>query len=224
MKLLLVEDEELLSDAISKGLKKLGFAVDQAYDGEMALYLYEVNTYDLVILDLNLPVIDGMEVLRRIRKSDMDTKVLILSARSDIQERVCGLNEGANDYLIKPFDFQELAARIHNLVRRTFLQTPSKLSAHGITIDLLAKTVTQNQERIPLTYKEYSILEYLMMNQGRVIPQSELIEHVWDSEADPFSNALKFQLHALKKKLGKTNIICNVRGQGYIIQGEKNDE
>lgn len=224
MKILLVEDEELLSNVITKGLKKLGFAVDQAYDGESALYLYEVNNYDLMILDLSLPVIDGMEVLERIRQKDFETKILILSARSEITDRVCGLNQGANDYLVKPFDFEELAARIHNLVRWTFTQAPAVLSIETIRLDLLAKTAAANNLQLSLTNKEYAILEYLMLNQGRVVSQSEVIEHVWDSEADPFSNALKFHLHSLKQKLGQENIISNVRGQGYIIKGDTQNE
>lgn len=224
MKILLVEDEELLSNAIAKGLKKLGFAVDQAYDGEAGLYSYEVNTYDLIILDLNLPIIDGMEVLERIRKSDFETKILILSARSEITDRVSGLNQGANDYLIKPFDFEELVARIHNLIRRTFAQTPSVLSNGNITIDILAKTVMLDNNPLSLTNKEYAILEYLMLSQGKVISQSELIEHVWDSETDPFSNSLKFHMYSLKKKLGQENFIQNIRGQGYIVKGDKSNE
>lgn len=224
MKILLVEDEELLSDAIAKGLKKLGFAVDQVFDGETALYSYEINNYDLIILDLNLPIIDGMDVLHRIRKTDFETKILILSARSEITDRVSGLNQGANDYLIKPFDFDELVARIHNLIRRTFAQAPSELSMGSITVDLLAKTVTMDKVPLFLTNKEYAILEYLMLNQGKVISQSELIEHVWDSEVDPFSNSLKFHLYSLKKKLGQENFILNIRGQGYIIKGDKKNE
>lgn len=224
MKILLVEDEELLSKAIAKGLKQLGFAVDQAFDGEEALYAYEVNAYDLIVLDLNLPVVDGVEVLRRIRETDLQMKILILSARSEVGDRVAGLNEGANDYLVKPFDFEELTARIHNLMRRTFLQTPAVLRAGKLAVDVLAKSVTLGQDPLSLTNKEYGILEYLMRNQNRVVSQSELIEHVWDSEADPFSNALKFHLHALKKKLGDTDLICNVRGQGYIIKGDRAHE
>lgn len=224
MKILLVEDEELLSNVITKGLKKLGFAVDQVYDGEAALYLYDVNNYDLIILDLNLPIIDGMDVLGRIRQNDFKTKILILSARSEIIDRVSGLNQGANDYLVKPFEFDELVARIHNLIRQTFIQTPSKLSVRNLTIDLLAKTVAINNVFLSLTNKEYAILEYLMLNQGKVISQSELIEHVWDSEADPFSNSLKFHLYSLKKKLGQENIISNIRGQGYIIKGDSANE
>lgn len=220
MKILLVEDEELLSQVITKGLKLLGFAVDQVYDGEEALYYYEVNSYDLIILDLNLPVIDGVEVLHKIRKADSETKILILSARSEVSDRVAGLNDGANDYLMKPFDFEELTARINNLIRRTFTQAPQTLCAGSVAIDVLAKSVTINQTPLPLTSKEYAILEYLMLNQNKVISQSELIEHVWDSETDPFSNALKFHLHSLKKKLGNVDLICNIRGQGYIIKGD----
>lgn len=221
MKLLLVEDEELLSRAIAKGLKQLGFAVDQAFDGEEALYAYEVNVYDLIILDLNLPVIDGLEVLGQIRQRDLETKILILSARSEVGDRVSGLNQGANDYLVKPFDFDELIARVHNLLRRAFVQRPAVLCAGEIAVDVLAKSVTLQGTPLSLTNKEYGILEYLMDNQGRVCSQSELIEHVWNSEADPFSNALKAHLHTLKKKLGHLDVICNVRGQGYIIKGDE---
>lgn len=224
MKILLVEDEDLLSKVIAKGLKKLGFAVDQAYEGDTALYCYEVNNYDLIILDLNIPIIDGFEVLRRIRKTDFETKILILSARSEINDRVLGLNEGANDYLVKPFDFEELTARIYNLIRRTFVQTPCVITAGHIALDLLAKSVNLNKIPLTLTNKEYAILEYLMLNQDKVISQSELIEHIWDSEADPFSNALKFHLHSLKKKLGNMDSILNIRGQGYIIKGDKTNE
>lgn len=224
MKILLVEDEELLSNAIAKGLKQAGFAVDQSFDGAEALYAYEINSYDLIILDMNLPVIDGNEVLRQIRKSDLKTKILILSARSEVGDRVAGLNDGANDYLVKPFDFEELIARINNLIRRTFVQAPVVLCARGISVNILSKSVTLNQTPLALTNKEYAILEYLMLNQDRVISQSELIEHVWDSESDPFSNALKFHLHELKKKLGNAELICNVRGQGYIIKGDKEYE
>lgn len=220
LKILLIEDEEMLSNTIAKGLKKTGFAVDQAYDGENALYSYEVNEYDLLILDLNLPVIDGMEVLSRIRERDCQTKILILSARSDVADRVCGLNQGANDYLIKPFDFDELVARIHNLLRQSFIQKPSMVSIKNVTLDLLKKTVTVKGTPLTLTNKEYAILEYLILNKERIISQSELFEHVWESETDPFSNTLKYHIYSLKKKLGTENIVFNIRGQGYVIKGE----
>lgn len=221
MKLLLVEDEELLSNVIAKGMKKTGFAVDQAFDGQEALYLYEVNDYDLLILDLNLPVLDGIEVLQKIRSTDLETKILILSARSEITERVTGLYQGANDYLVKPFDFDELVARVHNLLRRSFTQASKTMTVGNLSVNLSNKSVTLNQKPIQLTNKEFALLEYLMLNRGRVISQSELIEHIWESESDPFSNALKFHLSSLKKKLGCENPILNVRGQGYTIKEEE---
>lgn len=218
MKILLVEDEELLSNVIAKGLKKIGFVVDQVYDGESALYSYEINNYDLILLDLSLPIVEGLSVLSQIRENDLETKILILSARNEIADRVTGLNQGANDYLVKPFDFDELVARINNLLRWTFKQVPTTVSIGNIVVDLLAKTVFVSNEQLFLTNKEYSILEYLMLNREKVISQSELIEHVWESESDPFSNALKFHLHSLKIKLGEENVIFNIRGQGYTLK------
>lgn len=224
MKILLIEDEEPLSNVLTKGLKKLGFAVDQAFNGEEGLYFYEINDYDLLILDLNLPVIDGIEVLNHIRHKDFQTKILVLSARSEVADRVRGLNLGANDYLVKPFDFDELVARIHNLIRQSFIQAPSVLYAGNISVDLLAKKVAIHQKPVTLTNKEYAVLEYLLLNKGKVISQSELIEHVWESETNPFSNSLKFHLHSLKKKLGEDNIISNIRGLGYIIKENDTNE
>lgn len=220
MKLLLAEDEQALSNAIAKGLRKQGFAVDQAFDGQSALEMYEINSYDLLILDLNLPLLDGMDLLAQIRRGDGQIKVLVLSARSSVADRVKGLNAGANDYLVKPFDFEELIARINNLLRQSFVQMPSTLSIRNVSIDLLARTASVYGEPIALTNKEYGILEYLMRSAGRTVSQSELIQHVWESEADPFSNALKFQMHSLKKKLGDANIISTVRGQGYRIDAD----
>lgn len=221
MKILLAEDEETLATVLIKGLRKKGFAVDRAETGEDVLYQYSVNSYDLIVLDLNLPVIDGMEVLARIRAKDPVVRILILSARSGVADRIVGLNQGANDYLVKPFDFDELVARIHNLLRQSFVQRPSRLSAGPLCMDLLTKTVSVSSMPLALTNKEYGILEYLLLHRGRVIGQSELIEHIWDSESDPFSNSLKFHLHSLRKKLGEADPISNLRGQGYFIPEEE---
>lgn len=224
MRLLLVEDEELLRGIVAKGLRNLGYAVDEAQDGEEALYLYEINEYDLLVLDLNLPKVDGLEVLRRIRTTNAELRVLILSARSQVDDRVLGLNEGANDYLVKPFDFRELEARIRSLLHRRFAQSPAVLGQGPLQLDTKAKSACINGQALQLTRKEYGILEYLMLHPGQVVSAEELMEHVWSSELDPFSNTLRYHIHSLKKKLSDAagqEFIQTLRGQGYRMgEGE----
>lgn len=226
MRILLVEDEKKLSNSIVKGLTNAGYAVDAAYDGEEALYEYEVNEYDLIILDLNLPKKDGIDVLREIREKDNEMKILILSARTKIDDRILGLDEGANDYLIKPFDFGELKARIRNLLRRDFVQKPQDLTLNGLTVDTKAKRVLYHTQEITLTRKEYGILEYLMLHKNQIISAETLTEHVWNNEFDPFSNSFRYHIHSLKKKISAASgldFIKTVWGQGYIIEdGEVN--
>lgn len=223
MKLLVVEDEELLLNVITKGLRRCGYAVDQAEDGEVALELFDTNEYDLIILDLNLPKIDGMEVLRKIRKSNSTVKVLILSARSDIEDRVQGLDDGANDYMVKPFDFMELEARIRCLLRQSTIMQDSVIKVNDLVLDTKRKCASINKKALDLTKKEYGILEYLVLHKNQVISTERLIEHVWDSETDLFSNTFKFHMSSLKKKISEVSaedIIRNVRGQGYIVEDE----
>ena len=227
MRLLLVEDEEMLLEIIARGLRKIGYAVDTAFDGEEALYLYEINEYDLIILDLNLPIIDGIDVLQQIRKKDNRTNILILSARAKVDDRILGLDKGANDYLIKPFDFGELEARIRNLLRREFTQTPTILKINGIVIDTKLKKVAYNDQSLNLPRKEYAILEYLIMHKNEVVSSEQLIEHIWDNEFNPFSNALRYHICSLKKKLNEISeieIIKTVRGQGYLIEGDYDEK
>lgn len=225
MRILIVEDERDLNYILNKGLRKSGYAVDSAYDGQEALDLYHANQYDLIILDLNLPKIDGLEVLKEMRKNDLNTKVMILSAQSAIEERVKGLDMGANDYLIKPFDFRELDARIRTLLRIDFKLNPNILIVKDLTLDTNSATVRIKNNDVELTRKEYAILHYLMINKGRLISNEEIFEHVWNNEADEFSNALKFHMHSLKKKLAKYSdeeYIENKRGLGYkVIVDEK---
>lgn len=221
MKLLLVEDEKLLSKSIAKGLTMLGYAVDCAYDGEEALSLYDINEYDLMILDLNLPKLDGMEVLRRIRAQDADFRILILSARNSLDDKITGLDSGSNDYLTKPFEFAELEARIRSLLRRDFTTRDTTLRCGTISMDTAARRVLCGGKEIELTRKEYALLEYLMTHAGRVVSAEELIEHAWDSEKDLFSNSFRFHIHSLRKKLeaaGAGDYIVTQRGQGYRIQ------
>lgn len=221
MKLLLVEDEEDLSAMLTRGLRKKGYIIDQAFDGEEACYLYEITSYDLVILDLNLPKLDGLEVLRRIRTMDSSARILILSARSRVDERVFGLDAGANDYLIKPFDFLELEARVRVLLRTDFVQHAPILKYKALLFDSVGRTLTYNNTLVALTKTEMAIIEYLLKKQGKVVSSEELFEHVWESEADPFSNAVKLHIHAIKKKLRAAGAvheyIINLRGQGYMI-------
>ena len=228
MKLLLVEDEEMLSRTIAKGLEILGYAVDRAYDGEEALYLYGLNEYDLMILDLNLPKLDGMDVLRQIRKEDEEFRVLILSARNSLEDKVDGLDSGSNDYLTKPFEFKELEARIRSLLRRNFTTRSRVLSCGCLKLDTAAKRVYYGEKQVELTRKEYALLEYLFHHNDRMIRAEELIEHAWDSETDLFSNSFRFHIHSLRKKLdaaGAEGYIVSQRGLGYrLTYGEETHE
>jgi DNA-binding response OmpR family regulator len=221
MKLLVVEDEEMLLNIIAKGLKRCGYAVDKAGDGEEALELFSLNEYDLIVLDLNLPGIDGMEVLRRIRRDNPLVKIIILSARSEIEDRISGLDDGANDYLVKPFDFLELEARIRCLLRQSVIMQECEIRIREMVVDTRKKNVSINRVPLELTRKEYGILEYLVLHKNNVVSAESLIEHVWDSETDMFSNTFKFHMSSLKRKLAEltsSELIQNIRGQGYIVE------
>ena len=221
VKILIVEDEIIMHGIIIKGLRKVGYALDSAYDGEEALMMFDMNEYDLIVLDLNLPKINGMDVLKQIRMRNKEVKILILSARSDVEDRIRGLDAGSNDYLVKPFDFHELEARIRCLLRRNFIQNDVLQTYNNMTIDTAKKLVLVEGDKCELTKKEYSILEYLLLHKNRVISTEELIEHVWDSETDLFSNSFKFHMSSLKRKLatsGANIVIKNLRGQGYMVE------
>lgn len=219
MRVLLVEDEKTLSNVLTKGLKKLSYAVDQAFEGEEALELFDIYQYDLVILDLNLPKIDGWQVLKQIRKNNNQVKILILSAKNQVDDKIKGLDLGANDYLEKPFDFMELAARIRNLLRWDFVSRKTTWEEGRLRLDFTAKKVFVDGKEISLTNKEYGILEYLIQKRECFVTAEELLEHVWDREADLFSNTLKYHIHSLKKKLGLSEVIQNERGKGYRYTG-----
>lgn len=221
MRILVVEDELDLLDAIAEGLRIDGYAVDTSDDGEEGLELALVNDYDLVILDLNLPNIDGIDILKTIRENNKLTKVLILTARSTIEDRVKGLDLGANDYLVKPFHFDELEARIRCLLRIKFIQEDNELKYKTLKIDVKSRKAYTDDKSIKLTKKEFSILEYLMKNINRAISQEELIEHVWDNSVDMFSNSVRVHINSLRKKLKENldyEVIKNVVGVGYIIE------
>ena len=202
MHILIVEDERALCDTIARSLRRLAYSVDCCYDGQSAAEMLAVERFDLVVLDLNLPGEDGMTVLRTLRERDRDTKVLILSARCEVADKVAGLDAGANDYLTKPFHLDELAARIRSLTLRRFTQSDVVLS---------------------LTRKETGILEYLLLHQGRPVSQEELLEHVWDSGADGFGNSIRVHISALRKKLRAAlgyDPIRNRIGEGYVMEAQ----
>ncbi|MFQ9997966.1 MAG: response regulator transcription factor, partial [Anaerococcus obesiensis] len=191
MKILIVEDEKILNNTINKSLKDAGYEVESAFDGFDAMEMIEIESYDLIVLDLNLPNMDGMEILKNLRKEDVETKVLILSARSQIQDKVEGLDAGANDFLQKPFHLDELKARVRSLTRRNFIQNNTELSFDKIKFDSKNRTIFIDDKELKLTRKESGILEYLLLNQGRPVSQEELIDHVWDSSVDLLSNSIR---------------------------------
>ena len=220
MRLLIVEDEKELCDTISKSLYGSGYEIDTCYDGEEALDYILTEDYDLIVLDLNLPGMDGMDILRELRKENEETKVLILSARSQIIDKVEGLDAGANDYMAKPFHLQELEARIRSLTRRKFVQKDICLHCKDIKFDTKKREAYAKEILVPLTRKENGILEYLLLNQGRPVSQEELIEHVWDASIDSFSGSIRVHMSSLRKKfkavLGYDPIVNKI-GEGYKL-------
>ena len=221
MHILVVEDEKILCETIVRSLRRLDYSVDYCYDGNKAIELLGIESYDLVLLDLNLPDADGMTVLHTLRQTDRDTKVLILSARSEVADKVKGLDAGANDYLSKPFHLEELEARIRSLTRRQFTQNDVILTCGGISFDTTARIATADGLKLTLTRKEAAILEYLLLNQGRPVSQEELIGHVWDNSVDFFSNSIRVHISALRKKLRAAlgyDPIHNRIGEGYVME------
>jgi two-component system, OmpR family, response regulator len=220
VKLLVVEDEKELADAIAMGLTRLTYSVDLAYDGKDALKLIEVNKYDLLILDLNLPGVDGLEICKQVRITDSNTGILMLTARASQDARVLGLDLGADDYLIKPFHFPELLARVRAILRRSGEVRRVILRIDDVVLDPNSLNVYVGENRLILTTKEFSILEYLIKNIGRVISQEELLEHVWNEDANLFTQTIKVHINNLRNKLkslGKEELIRTIKGKGYII-------
>ena len=221
MHILVVEDERALCDTIVRSLRRQAYSVDFCYNGNKALELIDVERYDLILLDLNLPGTDGMTVLRTLRKTDHETRVLILSARSEVADKVEGLDAGANDYLAKPFHLAELEARIRSLTRRQFTQNDVVLSCGNLAFDTKARTASVAGQTLTLTRKETGILEYLLLNKGRPVSQEELIDHVWDNSVDNFSNSIRVHISSLRKKLRAAlgyDPIRNRIGEGYVME------
>ena len=224
MRILVVEDERALCETIVRSLRRLAYSVDPCYDGDTAIDLLGSERYDLVLLDLNLPGADGMTVLRTLRQTDRETRVLILSARSEVADKVEGLDAGANDYLAKPFHLEELEARIRSLTLRQFTQNDVVLHCGPLSFDTRSRAATAAGQPLALTRKETGILEYLLRHRGRPVSQEELLEHVWDNSVDNFSNSIRVHISALRKKLRAAlgyDPVRNRIGEGYLIEEEQ---
>ena len=224
MRNLVVEDERALCETIVRSLRRLAYSVDPCYDGDTAIDLLGSERYDLVLLDLNLPGADGMTVLRTLRQTDRETRVLILSARSEVADKVEGLDAGANDYLAKPFHLEELEARIRSLTLRQFTQNDVVLHCGPLSFDTRSRAATAAGQPLALTRKETGILEYLLLHRGRPVSQEELLEHVWDNSVDNFSNSIRVHISALRKKLRAAlgyDPVRNRIGEGYLIEEEQ---
>ncbi|PIQ97960.1 MAG: DNA-binding response regulator [Nitrospinae bacterium CG11_big_fil_rev_8_21_14_0_20_56_8] len=221
MRILVVEDEKKVAGFIKKGLEEETYAVDVAYDGEEGLHMARENQYDLIILDLMLPRIEGLEVLRQIREGTIDTPVILLTAKDSVEDKVRGLNKGADDYMTKPFAFSELLARVRVLLRRGKADTKTVLQIDDLTLDLVSHKVNRNGEEIELTGKEYSLLEYFMRNKGKVLTRTMIAEHVWDYNFDTFTNVIDVYINHLRKKIDKNypkKLLHTMRGVGYVMK------
>ena len=221
MRLLVIEDEPDLAHALAKGLRHEGYAVDVALEGEQGCELAMTNDYDLLLLDLNLPEIDGLEVCRRLRHSRPTLLILMLTARSKPNERIAGLDLGADDYLIKPFHFAELTARIRALLRRDIRVRAPLLHYQDLKLDPIARVAWKGNRRLELTSKEFGILEYLLRHKGEIVSQEALLEHVWDMQTNPLTNTVRVHINSLRRKLEDMvetpRYIETIINQGYRL-------
>lgn len=227
MRILLVEDDPGVRRFVVKGLREQAYAVDTAATGEDALYQADINEYDLIILDVMIPQPDGFEVCRTLRKSGKRMPILMLTARDAVEDRVSGLDRGADDYLTKPFEFRELLARLRALLRRSAELRPPRLSVGALVLDTAAQNATLAGHAISLTHKEYALLEYLVRNAGRVVNRADIAEHVWDESFDPFSNLIEVYINRLRRKIdpdGRADLLQTRRGAGYILSSGEDDD
>ncbi len=222
MRILLVEDDRKIASFIVKGLKAAGYAVDHAVDGEEGLDLALTEPYDTAIIDIMLPKLDGLELIARMRKEKIRTPVMILSAKGAVDDRVKGLETGADDYLTKPFAFSELLARVQALIRRAGgLAEPTRLTVGDLSMNLLTREVNRGEKKIDLQPLEFSLLEYLMRNTGRVVSKTMIMEHVWDYNFDPQTNVVEARISRLRDKIDRgfdKKLIYTVRGVGYALK------
>ncbi len=226
MRILLVEDEPDVAQILAKGLREQSYAVDVEADGEAGLFQAQINDYDLIILDVMLPHKNGLEVCRELRAGGSPIPVLMLTARDDVKDRITGLDSGADDYLIKPFDFHELLARVRALLRRGRVLLPETIEVADLKIDTRSHQVSRASITIELTAKEYALLEYLARRADHVVSRTEIANHVWDENFDPFSNLIEVYIQRLRRKIDdphEVKLIRTLRGEGYrLATGSEN--
>jgi heavy metal response regulator len=223
VRLLVVEDENKVASFIKKGLEEEGYAVDLAADGEAGLAMALERVHDLIILDIRLPKMDGLQVLQTLRQDKITTPVLLLTVRATIEDKVLGLDAGADDYLTKPFAFQELVARVRALLRRRAETEPTTLRVGDLSLDPARRTVTRGGVKIDLTAREFSLLDYFMRNPGRVLTRTMIAEHVWDYSFDTSTNVIDVYVNYLRKKIDaerEPKLLHTVRGVGYVLRAE----
>jgi heavy metal response regulator len=223
MRILVIEDEKKVANFIKKGLEEEHYAVDTAFDGEEGLYMAEVNEYDLIVLDLMIPKIEGLEVLKRIRGKKNNVPILVLTAKNTVEDTVKGLDAGCDDYVTKPFAFMEFLARIRALLRREKTDKVPLLRIADLTLSLVTHKVTRKEREIELTSKEYALLEYFMRNPDKVLTRTMISEHVWDYHFDSMTNVVDVYVNYLRKKIDKDfepKLIHTLRGIGYMMKRE----
>jgi len=222
MRILVIEDEQKIAEFIKRGLKEEGYAVDAAYDGEQGDFLATTNDYDMIILDLMLPKMDGITLCKKLRTDKITTPIIMLTVKNTVKDKVAGLDSGADDYLTKPFAFEELLARIRAILRKKDTAVPTKLQVDDLVLDLLTHKVTRAGKEIILTNKEYALIEYLIRNAEFVVTRTMISEHVWDVNFDTFTNVIDVYMNYLRKKIDyghKKKLIHTIRGRGYTLKG-----
>jgi len=223
MRILLIEDEKKIASFIKRGLSEQHYIVDVANDGQQGLFLAEVNPYDLVILDIMLPDVDGTQVCSRLRSNNIHCPILVLTAKESIKDKVSAFNLGCDDYLTKPFAFEELLARVRALLRRDQSKKSTKLRVDDLELDQLSHKVARAGKEIVLTSKEYALLEYFMLNSNSVVTRTMISEHVWHEDFDSFSNVIDVYIKYLRDKIDKgfkTKLIRTLHGTGYMLKGK----
>jgi DNA-binding response OmpR family regulator len=220
MRILLVEDDRRIAGFVVKGLREQAYAVDAVSDGDAAVYKLSINAYDAVILDVMIPGRDGFQVCREVRRMGIEVPIIMLTARDTVQDRITGLDSGADDYLIKPFAVTELLARLRALLRRGHVVRPATISIADLVLDTRAQRATRNGRLLRLTTKEYALLEYLLREEGRVVSRAEIAEHVWDENFDPLTNLIDVHINRLRRKVDSgfaSKLIHTRRGAGYMV-------